>query len=58
MVDLNKVYFGMGLDYLTGHLLHGLQKKVDIVKLLMLFLLPPDMIFIKKGRVKINNYPT
>jgi len=53
---LEQSLFRYGLDYLTDHFLQGLHKTVDVLKLLMLFLLPPDMILIKKGKVKIENY--
>jgi hypothetical protein len=55
---LEQSLFRYALDYLTDHFLQGLHKTVDVLKLLMLFLLPSDMILIKKGKVKIENYST
>ena len=50
---LEQSIFRYGLDYLTDHLLHHLHKTANTVRLLVLFLCPPDMLIIKKGKVEI-----
>ena len=47
---LEQSLFRYGLDYLTDHLLHGLNEVIDTIRLLILFLCPPDMIPIRRKR--------
>ncbi len=47
---LEQSLFRYGLDYLTDHLLHGLNEVIDAVQLLILFLCPPDIIPIRRKR--------
>jgi len=46
--------FRYGLDHLTDTLLQGLQSTMDSLRLLALFLWPPDTITVVEGRVIIN----
>lgn len=45
--------FRYGLDYLTDKLLHGIEETAEILKLLLLFLCPPDMIEVDKSNANV-----
>ena len=44
--------FRYGLDHLTNHLLHGFREATEAIKLLVLFLWPPNLIARVGGNVK------
>jgi hypothetical protein len=46
---LEQSLFRYGLDFLTDSLIKQITKKIDVVRLLMIFLYPPDMIHAKKN---------